>query len=240
MVAWSWTRTPTSSGRKPRATRVTAGAVGCLAGPVPVLAMFPLGSVLLPAMPLRLRVFEERYLLMLSQLVATSDARFGVVLIERGWEVGGGDHRFGVGTVAEILHVGAEDGVVGLAARGGARFEVVEWLDDAPHPRAEVRELPDLTWDEGLARLREETEQLVRRTVAEASEFDETGWSPDVELDDDPVARCWQLAGITPVGDLDRLVLLRAGSTEELLTRTAELTREARLTFSTPWPDEEA
>jgi Lon protease-like protein len=210
-----------------------------LAGRVPAMAMFPLGSVLLPAMPLRLRVFEERYLLMLSELVAAQEARFGVVLIERGWEVGGGDHRFGLGTVAEILHVGAEDGVVGLVAQGGRRFEIVQWLDDAPHPRAEVRELPDLTWDERLEPLRVETEHLVRRTLAEASEFAETGWSPDVELSDDPVERCWQLAGVAPLGELDRLTLLRAASVEELLTRTAELTRDARLPFSTPWPDEE-
>ena len=207
---------------------------------MPEMAMFPLGSVLLPAMPLRLRVFEERYLLMLSELVAAQDARFGVVLIERGWEVGGGDHRFGVGTVAEILQVAAEDGVVGLAAQGAGRFEVVDWLDDAPHPRAEVRELPDLVWDDALANLRDETEQLVRRTLAEASEFAETGWSPDVELADDPLERCWQLAGIAPLGDLDHLTLLRATSAEELLTRTAELTREARVPFSTPWPEGEA
>ena len=204
------------------------------------MAMFPLGSVLLPAMPLRLRVFEERYLLMLSDLVAAQDARFGVVLIERGFEVGGGDHRFGYGTVAEILQVGAEDGVVGLAAQGAGRFEVVGWLDDAPHPRAEVRMLPDLVWDPALEPLRDETEQLVRRTLAGASEFAETGWSPDVELVDDPVPRCWQLAGITPVGDYDRLSLLRVTSTEELLTRTAELTRDARLRFDTPWPDADA
>ena len=33
------------------------------------LAMFPLGSVLFPHMPLLLRVFEDRYLVMLSQLL---------------------------------------------------------------------------------------------------------------------------------------------------------------------------
>jgi uncharacterized protein len=203
------------------------------------MAMFPLGSVLLPAMPLQLRVFEERYLLMLSDLVASKDARFGVVLIERGWEVGGGDHRFGVGTVANILQVAAEDGVVGLAAQGSSRFEIVEWLDDAPHPRADVRVLPDLVWDDALEELRVETEQLVRRTLAEASEFAETGWSPDVELADDPMDRCWQLAGIAPLGDLDHLTLLRATSAEELLTKTAELTHDARVPFSLPWPQDE-
>ncbi|GAA3559586.1 LON peptidase substrate-binding domain-containing protein [Microlunatus spumicola] len=204
------------------------------------MAMFPLGSVLLPAMPLQLRVFEERYLLMLSELVAAKDARFGVVLIERGFEVGGGDHRFGMGTVADILQVVAEDGVVGLAAQGSTRFEIVEWLDDAPHPRAEVRVLPDLVWDEALEPLLVETEQLVRRTLAEASEFAETGWSPDVELAEDPMDRCWQLAGITPLGDLDRQSLLRVASTEELLHRTAELTRDARVPFSMPWPEDES
>lgn len=204
------------------------------------MAMFPLGSVLLPSMPLQLQVFEERYLLMLSELVAAENARFGVVLIERGFEVGGGDHRFGVGTVAEILQVVAEEGVVGLAAQGRSRFEIVEWLADAPHPRAEVQMLPDLIWDDALEPLRIETEQLVRRTLAEASEFAETGWSPDVELADDPMDRCWQIAGIAPLGDLDQLELLRTRSTEELLTRTTELTREARVPFSMPWPEDEA
>jgi Lon protease-like protein len=55
------------------------------------LPMFPLGSVLFPHMPLPLRVFEERYLVMLSRILADDPAEFGVVLIERGQEVGGGD-----------------------------------------------------------------------------------------------------------------------------------------------------
>ena len=204
------------------------------------MAMFPLGSVLLPAMPLHLRVFEERYLLMLSELVAAKDARFGVVLIERGFEVGGGEHRFRFGTVAEILQVGAEDGIVGLAAQGSTRFEVIDWLDDAPHPRAEVRELEDLVWDDALEPLLAETERVVRSTLAQASEFADTGWSPDVELADEPLPRCWQLAGVAPLGDLDRLTLLRSATTEELLRQTAELTRDAAVQFSAPWPDEEA
>ena len=203
--------------------------------------MFPLGSVLLPAMPLQLRVFEERYLLMLSQLVAAEDARFGVVLIERGFEVGGGDHRFGVGTVAEILQVAAEDGVVGARRAGVGPLRdrrVAGRRARTRAPRCGV--LPDLVWDDALEPLRDETEQLVRRTLAEASEFAETGWSPDVELADDPMDRCWQLAGIAPLGDLDRLTLLRATSAEELLTKTAELTHDARVPFSMPWPEDEA
>jgi Lon protease-like protein len=198
--------------------------------------MFPLGAVLFPHMPLRLRVFEERYLVMLAELLRTESARFGVVLIERGREVGGGEHRFDVGTVAEITQIGAQEGFVGLVARGGSRFVVERWLADAPHPWAEVRELPDLTWDSGLTELREETERQVRRALALASEFAENVWPSDIELSDDPVAAAWQLAAIAPLGAMDQIELLRADRLERLLTRLGELTAEAAVVFEAPWP----
>jgi Lon protease-like protein len=144
-----------------------------LSGAVAVLAMFPLNSVLFPYMPLRVRVFEERYLMMLADLLQREDARFGVVLIERGREVGGGEQCFSVGTIAKITQLGAQEGFVGLIAQGSRRFEVTEWLEDVPHPRAEINEMAELEWDNGLWQLRENTEQLVRRTLAVASEFAE-------------------------------------------------------------------
>ena len=189
-------------------------------------------------MPLRLRVFEERYLIMLADLLKADQARFGVVLIERGAEVGGGEQRFDVGTLAEIVQLGAQEGFVGLVARGGRRFVVQRWLDDAPHPRAEVSELPDLEWDPALDGLRAETERLVRRTLALASEFAENLWPADVELADDPAAAAWQLAAIAPLGALDQLELLRATSFGQLLTRVAELTGDAAAAYEAPWPEE--
>lgn len=188
--------------------------------------MFPLSSVLFPYMPLRLRVFEERYLIMLAELLKNEDAQFGVVLIERGWEVGGGEQRFDLGTIAEITQLGAQEGFVGLIAQGGRRFDVTQWLKDAPHPRAEISEIADLEWDIGLWQLREETEQLVRRTLAVASEFAGNVWPADIELSPDPAAAAWQLAAIAPLNALDQVRLLRAGSFEELLGRVSELTQE--------------
>ena len=58
------------------------------------LAIFPLGSVLFPGMPLPLRVFEPRYVAMIASVLGNAEREFGVVLIERGSEVGGGDVRF--------------------------------------------------------------------------------------------------------------------------------------------------
>ena len=66
------------------------------------MPMFPLGTVLFPHALLPLRVFEPRYRLM-TQRVLGADSEFGVVLIERGSEVGGGDTRFGIGTIALIV-----------------------------------------------------------------------------------------------------------------------------------------
>jgi Lon protease-like protein len=205
-----------------------------------VMPMFPLGSVLFPYMPLRLRVFEERYLIMLAELLKNEDARFGVVLIERGREVGGGEHRFSVGTIAEVRQLGAEGGFVGLIAQGGQRFEVTEWLEDAPHPRADIHQIADLEWDNGLGELHKSTERLVRRTLAVASEFAENIWPADVELSDNPLAAAWQLAAIAPINALDQVALLRSASVEELLDRVTELTRDAALAYEAPWRDDDA
>lgn len=186
--------------------------------PVTLMPMFPLGSVLLPAMPLALRVFEPRYLEMMVDVLAQEPAEFGVVLIERGQEVGGGDHRFGIGTMARVADIEQGDGLVGLIARGDARFEVIAWQDEDPYPRAEVRTLPALIWTEECRASLVEAERLVRTALALASELADVTWSADIALSDEPGDLVWQLAGITPVGLLDRLAFLRAGTTEELLS----------------------
>lgn len=191
------------------------------------LAMFPLGSVLFPAMPLALRVFEDRYLAMVQDLLAAEPAEFGVVLIERGQEVGGGEQRFSTGTVARVTKVTAGDGYVGVLARGFERIEILEWLAETPYPRAKVRTLPELVWDETCGGRREQAEDLVRRTLARASEFDDQQWSPDVELVDDPVASLWQLAAIAPVGLLDKVGLLRSDTARTLLDRIFTATQDA-------------
>lgn len=193
-------------------------------GRVTELAMFPLGSVLFPHMPVLLRVFEDRYLIMLSRILKSEPAEFGVVLIERGQEVGGGEHRFPIGTVAQIAQLETTDALVGLVAEGDRRVEVVQWLEDDPFPRADIRVLDELIWAEELRPLRERAEQTVRRALAQASEFTDQAWSATVELSDQPVAAAWQLAAIAPLGPLDQVTLLRSTSMRQLLDTVIELT----------------
>ncbi|CAM4059130.1 LON peptidase substrate-binding domain-containing protein [Janibacter anophelis] len=199
--------------------------------------MFPLGTVLLPGNPLPLQVFEPRYLAMLRD-IASGDGRFGVVLIERGFEVGGGDERFSIGTVAVVERVSPAADRIRLVARGTGRFEVVRWLDDDPYPRAEVRPLPDLVWEDEQASQMVETERVVRRALAVMSEYRTQLWPADVELSEDPVTNAWQLAGIAPLETLDQLALLRSASVGALLERTVQLTTEAVDLLPLQFPDD--
>jgi uncharacterized protein len=197
-------------------------------------AMFPLGSVLFPHMPLPLRIFEERYRIMLGRVLDDERPAFGVVLIERGPEAGGGDQRFDIGTLARVTHVaaGAED--VHVVARGAERIAVEEWLPDAPYPLASVRPLPDLEWSDELEPLRSEAERVVRRVLARAAASGAGGWDADVELSDEPVEACWQLAAIAPLGELDQLELLRSPTLGGLLASVIDRTLEAE-TLLRPW-----
>ncbi len=203
------------------------------------LAMFPLGSVLFPGMPLPLRVFEPRYVEMLSSVLGETEREFGVVLIERGSEVGGGDVRFEVGTVARIVSVEITEGSILLLATGTARFEVVRWLQDDPFPRAQVRELDAWDLDGPAVSALAAAEALVRATMTRASEFVELPWSAEIALSAEPAARLWQVAAIAPLGSLDQFALLRSGTPAELLTRLVEETQAADEQLTARWPDDQ-
>lgn len=198
---------------------------------MPVIPMFPLGSVLLPAMPLPLRIFEPRYLKLLGDLVASENPEFGVVLIERGQEVGGGEKRMSLGTIASVTNIGTTEEFYGLESYGSQRFRVNAWLPDDPYPIADVDLLPDLVWEESLLPARSHLETKVRQLLAFASEFGDLQYPPDILLSEDPVEACWQLAGVLPIGQLDQLDLLASESTEELIRRTYEIVQSANETL---------
>ncbi|WP_312167313.1 LON peptidase substrate-binding domain-containing protein [Microbacterium sp.] len=192
------------------------------------IPMFPLGSVLFPHTPLLLRVFEPRYLTMIGELLDQDDPRFGVTLIERGHEVGGGDRRSSVGTIARLATVSADAEVLHIVGVGTTRIAVEQWTDESPYPRADVIPLPELTWNDALAPLRTEAEAIVRRVLARV----DGPWDPDTELSDDPIAASWQLAAIAPLGEYDRYTLLRSDSVGALLRQVIDLTLEAELLWS--------
>jgi Lon protease-like protein len=185
--------------------------------------MFPLSTVLMPAMPLSLRIFEERYLKLLGDLMLDENPEFGVVLIERGAEIGGGEKRPGIGTLASVTDIGTLDQFYGLESTGTQRFRVNAWLPDDPYPMADIDFIPDLVWNDSLMPARVHLETKVRNLLAFASEFGDLQYGPETEISDDPMDACWQLAGMLPVGGLDQVDLLQSQSADELIAKTYDM-----------------
>ena len=90
------------------------------------MPVFGLNTVLYPEGPLPLRIFEPRYVDMVSDRLRR-DAPFIVALIRSGREVGGGATTHSVGTLARIVDWNRQDdGLLGIVALGGRRVQVLE------------------------------------------------------------------------------------------------------------------
>jgi uncharacterized protein len=184
-----------------------------------VMAMFPLGHVAFPATAVPLRIFEPRYVQMIQDCLRAEEPEFGVVLIERGSEVGGGDARFDVGVAARILEVSpTSDGGYHVLAVAVRRIRVAVWLPDDPYPQALVHDLPDAV----AADAGEVSATLVqlRRLLARCAEAEYPAPPATVELnEDDPIVLLWHLCAVAPVGPLDDYALLAAADGPQRLAR---------------------
>lgn len=177
------------------------------------LAMFPLGTVLLPQATLPLRLFEPRYLEMFES-IWTGVGVFGSVLIERGPEVGGGDVRSPIGCRAELLDAapGADNDIF-VVARGTARFEVAEWLDDDPYPRARVRDLPEGTAEPADV-VHQQLVHALEALLVAVGNTDDAGIATILDTDD-VVERAYRIANALPLGPLDAYGVLAAENPEK-------------------------
>ena len=177
--------------------------------------MFPLGTVLLPGAHLALHVFEPRYR-ELVRVCLQGTPEFGVALIERGTEVGGGDSRFRVGCVARIVEaVPFDDGRWALGTVGVRRIRIERWLPDAPYPRAEVSDWDDPAPGAGALDDRRALVSKLRRVLALAAELGEPVPDATVDLDEDPVLAGYQVAALAPLGPMDRLAALGAPTPDD-------------------------
>jgi Lon protease-like protein len=124
-----------------------------------VLPLFPLGTVLFPGLVMPLNVFEERYRALVRHLMNLPDGTrrvFGVVAIERGWEVENGSGSvtlYDVGCTAEVREITSHpDGRFDVVTVGRERFQIAG-LRPGPEPylTAEVTYLPETVGDEADA-----------------------------------------------------------------------------------------
>jgi Lon protease-like protein len=196
------------------------------------LPMFPLSAVLFPHASMPLHVFEPRYRDLMRDCLA-GDARFGIVLIARGSEVGGGDERSTLGTRG-IITQAAElpDGRWVLEIEGEAVIAVEEWLPDDPYPVALVRDASAEPSQGDAIPLVGPAGQRVRRARALlAEQGGAPPLPPELALDGggDADLASWQLCAVAPLSAYDAQRLLAADGAPERLRLLAELMDELEL-----------
>ncbi|MGV0699468.1 LON peptidase substrate-binding domain-containing protein [Mycolicibacter sinensis] len=209
------------------------------------LPMFPLEWVLLPGEELSLRIFERRYTVLVGDLMHSGDPRFGVVLIARGREVGGGEQRNDIGAMAAITDcTELGGGRYALRCLTGERIRVSRWLPDDPYPRADIevwRDEPgEPVSDRQFGELEERIVALHKRMAVARRRWVTAG--RDAMLGGrrlrslDPVQRLYSLACRVPMGEADRYAVLAAPSLSDRLTALYEAieTVSARVEFELP------
>jgi uncharacterized protein len=109
------------------------------------LPLFALHTVLFPGQQMELRVFEDRYLRMLEDVLP--QGRFAVVAIRRGQEVGGDYDPYRVGVAVRVEDYRVEDDGPSVSYRlrvsAMERVALIEALADGPYPRWHVISFPD-------------------------------------------------------------------------------------------------
>ena len=148
------------------------------------LPLCPLGTVLFPGGPLRLRIFEPRYLDMVRQCLRGSRP-FGVVLILEGLEAGAAASVATTGTSARLVDFDTlPDELLGIDCLGEQRFRLSRrWQQADGLNLAEVDYLPDdapCALPAELAHLgellREVLPQLGERYAHVTAHYDDAGW----------------------------------------------------------------
>lgn len=176
------------------------------------LPLFPLNAVLFPGGPLPLRIFEPRYLDMVSRCLREQSG-FAVVLLGEGEEVATATSFAATGTEARIVDFDRlEGGLLGISCLGGERVRVVEaWreadglnrgrvLDIAADPVVPVP--PDQSW----------LKDVVARVLPEAGDT-----YRHVERRDDAAWVANRLAEILPLALGDKQALLELADPLERL-----------------------
>ena len=190
--------------------------------------LFPLGVVLFPTQPLPLRIFEERYKLMISECLEQG-AGFGVVLIKQGREVGGPAAPFEIGTMAKIVEAQRfPDGRYNLNTVGDTPFRLLRVTQVSPYMRGEIEPIEHVAESgEGMATLMETVRRRFEAHV-EVLKGVYGGEPPPMDLStDDPERLSYIVANILAVRMPEKQVLLEEPSALERLKREAAmLTRE--------------
>ena len=148
------------------------------------IPLFPLNTVLFPGGPLSLRIFEPRYLDMVSYCLK-NDSAFGVCLIQNGKEAGLAAEPHRIGTLARIIDWDRlPEGLLGIVVLGSHRF-AIESIETGNNQLVSgtVKVLPEPTLKDLPSELNI-LPRLLEQIITEAGplydsidhKFDDTNW----------------------------------------------------------------
>jgi len=197
--------------------------------PNPELPLFPLQTVLFPDGLLELKIFEARYLDLMSACLRGASP-FGVVALKSGGEVGASQQAAEmqeVGTLAELIDVdSAEAGILFVRCRGRQRFRLGAvrqqtnslWVgeasglaDDAPAPPRPAHQPIVQRLADAMASLAEQGAS----PFLEPHRLDEAGWVANRWCEVLPLpleARQILMSMADPLARLDAVDLVLGGS----------------------------
>lgn len=203
------------------------------------LPLFPLATVLYPGLLLPLHIFEERYRLLMRELVDVPEGtprRFGVIALREGREgpdsVEGLSALYGVGCTAELRQVRAyDDGQFDIMTSGTSRFRLRALDTSRPYFQGEVEFLDEPQGDEAAVMSAGVSRLFLRyREALLAAQGQAAGEPPD--LPDDPIVLSYLVAAamVLDLGDKQRLLespdaAARLRAELELLRREAAVVR---------------
>jgi hypothetical protein len=176
------------------------------------LPLFPLNTVLFPGGPLPLKIFEPRYLDMVSRCLREQTG-FAVVLVGEGEEASIATSFAATGTEARIVDFDRlEDGLLGISCLGRERVRIVEaWREPDGLNRGRVLDVPadplvamppDKAW----------LSEVVMQVLPEAGDT-----YRHVERRDDASWTANRLAELLPLSLADRQTLLELSDPLERL-----------------------
>lgn len=182
------------------------------------IPIFPLMSPLWPGGLMSLRIFEVRYLGMVTKCLKENHD-FGVCLIREGKEVGAAAEPYSVGTLAQIVDWNQHsDGLFGITIQGRERFRIQsqQVMQDqllvaevSPFPKDSVIEIPD--------HYKPLVEKLSQAYVDSGKQY-----APDQQLSGDANWLSYRLAEILPLDQSKKQTLLEMTDPIERLDKISD------------------
>lgn len=199
------------------------------------IAILPLqNTTLFPETVVPLAVGRERSMRAVESALGTEEKLLGCITTKTE-NVTGDEAKFDdlyrIGTIVNIKRMMRNEGVMQLIVQGMDRFEVTEWIQDAPYLKAKIQVLPGLRRvdEEEIEALKRNIQTLIQQALALLPNV-----PPEIRMavmtQQDPVQLAYFLASVLDLGVETEQKMLESSTVDGLLTLThAALARELEI-----------